>query len=125
MRSTPFVGQCVSITRNSGRHGVKVGSRMVLAHVDESDQTVRGYVEGSKRVADWVPWGDIEPVRFGWDYVRGHLPPDVVTLLNACDRIRSLALNDRVQLAILATLPDLRQRITDAVREVEADDVGF
>jgi len=123
--STPLVGQCVLIARNSGRHGINVGSRMVISSVDESDQTVRGYVEGSKRVADWIPWDDLEPVRFGWDYIRDHLPPDVVTLLNACERVHCLALNENIQLAVLATLPDLRQRITEAVREVEAHDIGF
>jgi hypothetical protein len=125
MKNTPTIGQCVSIDRNSGRHGVKVGCRMVISHVDERDKTVRGYVEGSTRVADWLPWRDIEPVGFGWDYVRSQLPPEMVTLLSACEGVRCLALNDEIRLAVLASLPDLRERIAEAVREVEADDVGF
>lgn len=127
MTTDPTVGQCVFIARNSGRHGGKVGSRMVISRVDDGDNTVRGYVDGSGCVADyWVPWNDIEPVGFGWDYVRSHLPPDVVTLLSACDGVRSLSLNDDIRLAVLASLPDLRERITAAAREVEAsDDLGF
>jgi len=125
MTTEPTVGQCVVITRNGGRHGAKVGSRMVISRVDDSDSTVRGYVDGSTTVADyWVPWNDIEPVGFGWDYVRSHLPPEVVTLLSACEGVRNLSLNDEVRLAILASLPDLRERITEAVHEIEAD-VGF
>jgi len=127
MTSEPVVGQCVSIARNSGRHGGRVGSRMVITRVDDNDHTVRGYVDGSPTVADyWVPWRDIEPVGFSWDYVRSHLPPEMVTLLSACEGVRSLALNDDVRLAVLASLPDLRERILEAAREIEAaDDLGF
>jgi len=126
MTTEPVVGQCVSIARNSGRHGGKVGSRMVISKVDDSDNTVRGFVDGSATVADyWVPVRDIDPIGFGWDYVRRHLPPEVVTLLSACEGVRCLALNDEIRLAVLASLPDLRERIAEAVREVEADDVGF
>jgi len=127
MTTEPTVGQCVYIARNSGRHGGKVGSRMVITRVDDSDNTVRGYVDGSAAVADyWVPVRDLEPVGFGWDYVRSHLPPEVVTLLSACNGIHNLALNDAIRLAVLASLPDLRERITEAVREVEAtDDFDF
>jgi hypothetical protein len=127
MTTEPVVGQCVYIARNSGRHGGKVGSRMVITRVDDDDNTVRGYVDGSASVADfWVPWRDLEPVGFGWDYVRSHLPPEVVTLLAACDGVHSLALNDEVRLTVLASLPDLRERITAAAREVDAaDDFDF
>jgi len=127
MTSDPVVGQCVYIARNSGRHNAPVGTRLVISRVDESDRTVRGYPNGSTVVADfWVPWRDLEPVGFGWDYVRHHLPPEIVTLLSACEGVRSLALNDDIRLTVLASLPDLRERITEAVREIEAaDDVGF
>ena len=127
MTSEPVAGQCVSIARNSGRHGAKVGSRLVISRVDDNDHTVRGYLYGSQTVFDgWIPWNDIEPIGFGWDYVRRHLPPEVVTLLAACDGVTSLALNDDIRLAVLASLPDLRDRITTAAREVEATaDVGF
>jgi hypothetical protein len=126
MRTAPTVGQCVYIARNYGRHGGKVGSRLVISKVDDGDKTVRGFVDGSATVADhWVPVRDIEPVGFGWDYVRSHLPPEMVTLLSACEGVRCLALNDEIRLAVLASLPDLRERIAEAVREVEADDVGF
>ena len=127
MTSEPVAGQCVSIARNSGRHGAKVGSRLVISRVDDNDHTVRGYLDGSQTVFDgWIPWNDIEPIGFGWDYVRRHLPPEVVTLLAACDGVTSLALNDDIRLAVLASLPDLRDRITTAAREVEATaDVGF
>jgi hypothetical protein len=99
----------------------------VISKVDDSDSTVRGYADGSTSVADnWIPWRDIQPVSFGWDYVRSHLPPEMVTLLSACDGVRSLSLNDEIRLAVIASLPDLRERITEAVREVEsAADVGF
>lgn len=126
MTTEPTVGQCVVVTRNSGRHGLKVGTRLVISKVDDSDSTVRGYADGGTSVADnWIPWGDIQPVGFGWDYICGQLPPEVITLLSACDGVRSLALNDEIRLAVLATLPDLRERITEAVREVESADVGF
>ena len=126
MTTDPTVGQCVVVTRNSGRHGLKVGTRLVISKVDDSDNTVRGYADGSTSGADnWIPWSDIQPVGFGWDYVRRLLPPEIVTLLSACEGVRSLALNDEIRLAVLATLPDLRERITEAVREVESADVGF
>jgi hypothetical protein len=123
MTTEPVVGQCVTIARNSGRHGGQVGSRMVITRVDDNDNTVRGYVDGSASVADyWVPWDDLEPVGFGWDYVRTHLPPEVVTILSACDGVRNLALNDGIRLAVMASLPDIRERITEAVRHVEVGD---
>ena len=127
MTSEPVVGQCVYIARNSGRHGARVGTRLVISRVDDSDRTVRGYLNGSNAVADfWIPWKDLEPVGFGWDYVRSHLPPEIVTLISACEGVRTLALNDDIRLAVLASLPDLRERITEAARESEAaDNVGF
>lgn len=126
MTTEPIAGQCVVVTRNSGRHSLKVGTRLVISRVDDSDNTVRGYADRSTTVTEWIPWNDIQPVGFGWDYVRSHLPPEIVTLLSACEGVRSLALNDDIRLAVLASLPDLRERITEAARESEAtDSVGF
>jgi hypothetical protein len=126
MESEPVVGQCYIVNRNDGRHNAAVGSRLVVSHVDSRDHTVRGFLDSSKTGFDgWVPRADIEPVGFGWDFVRRHLPPDIVTLLSACDHVEALSLSEGMRQTVLGELPDLMHRITDAVREIEAEEVHF
>jgi len=117
----PAVGQCFIVARNSGRHNVPVGSRLVVSRVDTNDSTVRGFVDGSATAADgWFSWSELEPVRFGVDYVKRHLPSHMTMLLAACDGIEGLALNPAIKLGVLETLPDLEDRILEAMREIDA-----
>lgn len=114
--------ECVVVARNSGRHSCKPGQRLAVCAVDDGDSTLRGFPSDSAEASDWVPWGDVEPVRFGWNYVQKHVPPDVAAVLSGCEGSATLALNRQVKLAILATLPDLRGRIMEAVSVLDAAD---
>lgn len=119
MEREPIPGECIVITRYTGRYDGKVGQRFVVANVDDSDSTFKGIPEGSSSVADgWIPWGDAEPVRFGWEYAREHVPAELAELLSACTGVEHLSLNSDVKAAIVDSLPDWRARVLSAARRL-------
>ena len=122
MEREPVPGECVVVTANNGDHPSRIGDRFIVHHVDDSDETMKGMLQGSRALADfWIPWSDIEPVRFGWAYARRHLPADLVELLSACEGIRYLALNRQVKETIVDSLPDWRERVLTAIRTCDTD----
>ncbi|MGI9176909.1 MAG: hypothetical protein ACR2IT_03525 [Pirellulales bacterium] len=120
MDREPVPGECVRITQNTGDHGGRVGDQFLVTQVDDSDHTIRGIPRGFQTVADfWIPWSDIEPVAFGWEYVRGHLPTEVLTLVSACNGLEHLALNDQIKDEIFLSLPDWRERVMEALEVLD------
>jgi len=120
MDREPVPGECVRITQNTGDHGGRVGDQFLVTQVDDGDHTIRGIPQGFQTVADfWIPWSDIEPVAFGWDYVRGHLPTEVLTLFSACNGLEHLALNDQIKDEIFHSLPDWRERVMEALEALD------
>jgi hypothetical protein len=129
MEREPQVGDCVVVTRNNGSHPARIGDRYIVHHVDDDDSTLRGMLQGSSTLADyWLPWGDVEPVVFGWQYARRHLPPELIRLLSACDGIETIALNRRIKELIIDSLPDWKDRVlvaleaTETIPELDIDD---
>lgn len=120
MDREPRVGECVIVLRDSRGSDVKPGTRLTVCAVDEDDSTLRGFPAGAKESSNWVPWSDVAPVRFGWEFVREHAPPDVGAILSGCDGTDVLALNHKVKLAIVTSLPDLKSRILEAVHSLDA-----
>ena len=87
-----------------------------------SDNTIRGIPRGFQHIADfWIPWSDIEPVAFGWDYARAHLPAEVVALLSACDGTDHLALNRQIKNEIFDSLPDWRERVMEVLATSDSE----
>jgi len=124
MDREPIPGECVVVTRNSGDHGARVGEKYIVSRVDDGDDTIKAIPRGSSTAADyWIPWSDIEPVGFGWDYARGHLPDDVAALLAACDGIEHLSLNSQIKNAIIDSLPDWRQRVMEALQSIDPENL--
>jgi hypothetical protein len=120
MEREPISGECVFIARHQGGYNGSVGDRFVVVDVDDSDSTVRGIPSGSRQVSgQWIPWADIEPVEFGWQYARQHLPQEIVLLLSACDGVEHLSLNRDLKYAIVDSLPDWKERVLAAARKVE------
>jgi hypothetical protein len=124
MDREPIPGECVVVTRNTGDHGARVGERYIVSRVDDGDDTIKAIPRGSSTVADyWIPWSDIEPVGFGWEYARGHLPDDVAALLAACDGVEHLSLNSQIKSAIIESLPDWRERVMEVLESIDAEDL--
>jgi hypothetical protein len=124
MDREPIPGECVVVTRNTGDHGARVGERYIVSRVDDGDDTIKAIPRGSSTVADyWIPWSDIEPVGFGWEYARGHLPDDVAALLAACDGVEHLSLNSQIKNAIIESLPDWRERVMDVLESIDPEDL--
>jgi hypothetical protein len=124
MDREPIPGECVVVTRNTGDHGARVGEKYIVSRVDDGDDTIKAIPRGSSTAADyWIPWSDIEPVGFGWDYARGHLPDDVAALLAACDGIEHLSLNSQIKNAIIDSLPDWRQRVMEALQSIDPENL--
>lgn len=124
MNREPIPGECVVVTRNTGDHGGRVGERCIVSHVDDGDDTIKAIPRGSSTVTDyWIPWSDIEPVGFGWEYARGHLPDDVAALLAACDGVEHLSLNSQIKNAIIESLPDWRERVMEVLESIDAEDL--
>ena len=124
MNREPIPGECVVVTRNTGDHGGRVGERYIVSHVDDGDDTIKAIQRGSSTVTDyWIPWSDIEPVGFGWEYARGHLPDDVAALLAACDGVEHLSLNSQIKNAIIESLPDWRERVMEVLESIASEDL--
>jgi len=126
MNREPVVGECVVVRRNSGVHNLRVGQRIIVSHVDDDDSSLRGIPSGGTAARDeWIPWRDVEPVVFGWDYCKGHLSPELLALFSACEGVEHLALNRQIKEHVVDQLPDWKQRILAAVEslaEAETDD---
>jgi hypothetical protein len=122
MEREPVVGECLVVARDDGEHSLSPGVRLIVLKVDDSDSTILARVVGGSEVDDWIPWSDLEPLHFGWDFIRTHLPPDVVTILTAFEDIETVTLNKDVKRAIIATLPDITLRIREAIQSIEAGD---
>lgn len=124
MHRDPIPGESVRITRNTGDHSARVGDLFTVCNVDDSDNTIRGIPRGFQHIADfWIPWSDIEPVAFGWDYARAHLPAEVVALLSACDGTDHLALNRQIKNEIFDSLPDWRERVMEVLATSDSETV--
>jgi hypothetical protein len=124
MNREPIPGECVVVTCNTGDHGAQVGERYIVSRVDDGDDTIKAIPRGSSTVADyWIPWSDIEPVGFGWEYARGHLPDDVAALLAACDGVEHLSLNSQIKTAIIESLPDWRERVMEVLESIDSEDL--
>jgi hypothetical protein len=124
MNREPIPGECVVVTRNTGDHGARVGERYIVSRVDDGDDTIKAIPRGSSTVADyWIPWSDIEPVGFGWEYARRHLPDDVAALLAACDGVEHLSLNSQIKNAIIESLPDWRERVMEVLESIDPEDL--
>jgi len=122
MDRQPIPGECVVVIRNNGDHPARVGERYIVSRVDDNDDTIKAIPRGESVAADyWIPWSDIEPVTFGWDFARRHLPDDVAALLNACDGIEHLSLNSRIKYAIIDSLPDWRQRVMEVIESIDPE----
>ena len=123
MNREPIPGECIVVTRNTDDHGGQVGDRYIVSRVDDDDDTIKGIPRGSSTVANyWIPWCDIEPVEFGWNYARAHLPDDVATLLAACDGVEYLSLNRQIKNAIIESLPDWRERVMEVLESIDPED---
>jgi hypothetical protein len=122
MDRDPVPGECVRITRNTGDHGARVGDLFTVCNVDDSDSTIRGIPQGFNHIADfWIPWSDIEPVSFGWEYASGHLPSEVLGLLSACDGMQHLVLNRQIKNEIFDSLPDWRERVMEVLASIDPE----
>lgn len=110
-------GQLVRVLRAGPTHNYTVGERYTIAAIDKSDSTLRlsgGPDKGPPR--GWLPFADAAPVGVGWEYCKGALPEEIVTLLSACRGVQSLALKSDVRDELIRSLPDLRERLVEAVR---------
>jgi len=123
MDREPRVGEVLVVTRSdcSMPMPTRVGERLVVTHVDDDDNTLRGMWSGATSSDTWVSWRDVEPVEFGWEFVRRHLPAEVADLLGGCKRIEFLSLNSQVKQAIVDSLPDWRARVMAAIATTRGD----
>jgi hypothetical protein len=115
MDREPEIGEVLVVTKTDGSMPVQLGDRILVTHVDDDDDTVRGTWSGLTPSDFWIEWGNLEPVEFGWEFARRHLPAEVASLLGACRRIEFLSLNPRVKRAIVDGLPDWRERVMAAI----------
>ena len=119
MDREPIVGEVVVITKDTSGHDVSVGKKLVVCRVDDSDETFQGLPRTSSALSSWIPWGDADPIAFGWEFARKHLPPDLERLLGSCQGIEFISLNSAVKDLILASLPDWQERVTLAIQPLE------
>lgn len=120
MDREPLIGEIVVVTHHSDRHEIAIGEKLTVCGIDDSDDTLQGWTKTSKKASDWIPWADVEPVEFGWDYVKRHLPPKIAAILEACDGIEFISLNAAIKNQIQACAPDWQDRVEMAVGQSDA-----
>ncbi len=119
MDREPNQGEVLVITKDTSGHDVPIGEKLVVCRVDDSDETFQGRPRTSSSSSPWIPWGDADPIAFGWEFARKHLPPDLERLLGSCRGIEFISLNSAVKDLILASLPDWQARVSLAIQPLE------
>lgn len=113
------VGTVIRVKANTNQHAYDIGGTYTVAHVDQSDDTFRAS-DSSGETRNWLRWCDCESAGPSvWDHLAADLPEDLVMFLSAFDGISSIQLREPVIDAILATLPDLHERIIRVTRSPE------
>lgn len=87
----------------------------VVDTVDPSDGTFRARDAVTGRTGGWLHWRQVEPMteRVGFDFVKRHLAPETVLLLEAFDGVRELDLRADIRDRILLALPNLAELVRE------------
>ena len=107
----PRIGEVVYVVGKYSDHEYTLGGRYIVRAVDADDQTAKIAEPTTGLANGWLKWDEIAPVAIGWEFCKTVLIDDVSTLLSACKGIAAISLHDCVRDEILASLPDLRERI--------------
>lgn len=104
------VGTLVRVIRNEHNHSYRVGGVYTVSRVDD-DGTFQAAGEDG-RPGNWLRWTDCEPAGFEvWSRIAADLPEPILRFLACFDGIGTITLKEPVIDAVLATLPDLEERI--------------
>jgi len=104
------------VVGNTSSHSYEVGVTYTVDVVDDSDSTLRAKDEKG-RTPGWVPWRDCEPaIPRAWDLIAADLPEDLILFLSCFDGISRIDLKEPIIDAILASLPDLQERVVGIAR---------
>lgn len=124
MDREPLIGEIVVVTHHSDSHDLHIGEKLAVSQIDESDETIQGWTRTSTTASTWIPWSDVEPVEFGWEYVKRHLPPHIAAILAACEGIEFISLNAAIKNQIQASAPDWHERVEAIVGQSDAPTPG-
>lgn len=115
------IGSRIRVIANSNGHDYEIGEVYTVSQVDDDGTFQAKDDDGDTH--GWLRWEDCAPVTsIGWAFCQRVLPPDIVRFLAAFDGVEHLALKDEIKDRILLCLPDLHQRILDAMEQGGTED---
>lgn len=122
MNQHPYrVGTRVKVLPGSGSDGYQVGRSYTVANVDTSDSTYRLRASDGS-VKGWISFSSVQTDSVvGWEFLKRHLPEEALELLAAFKGLETLELDEQVVHHILGNLPDLRERILEAMGQIAGE----
>lgn len=104
------VGTRIRVLANQNNHTYRIGGIYAVSQVD-CDGTFRA-ADAQGRIGNWIRWDDCEPLgSLAWSRIAADLPEPLLRFLCCFDGIGDVVFPERVIDAVLATLPDLHERI--------------
>lgn len=122
MLNHPYpIGTKVRLRKENQETGMDHSTTYTIGQVDCSDSTYR--VRGPDgALKSWISFTSLQPATgIGWDFLKEALPCEALDLLAAFKGLDALELDDQVIHHILSNLPDLQDRILEAVHNLEAE----
>ena len=119
MNQHPYrAGTRVKILPGSGSDGYEVGKFYAIARVDTNDSTYRLRDAGGA-VRGWISFSCVRAEStVGWEFLKKSLPAEALELLAAFKGLEALELDEQVVNHILGNLPDLQERILEAMQQL-------
>ena len=122
MLNHPYpIGTKVRLRKEHQESGMDHSTVYTIGQVDCSDSTYR--VRGPDgALKSWISFTSLQPATgIGWDFLKEALPGEALDLLAAFKGLDALELDDQVIHHILSNLPDLQDRILEAVHSLESE----
>jgi hypothetical protein len=121
--SCPFtVGGRIRIKPGAARTSYSQSVVYTVTTIDSSDSTLRAR-DSSGQEGNWARWRDCIAVDdIGWEWLKTTLSPDALDLLGAFDGLECLRLRDDLRAKLVLQIPNLRERVIEAMEpEFDAD----
>jgi hypothetical protein len=122
MLNHPYpIGTKVRLRKEHQESGMDHSTTYTIGQVDCSDSTYR-VRSPDGALKSWISFTSLQPATgIGWDFLKEALPGEALDILAAFKGLDALELDDQVIHHILSNLPDLQDRILEAVHSLESE----
>lgn len=110
-------GTRIQVISNRFHHRYRVGNIYRVHQIFEDGTITATDDQGIE--GDFLVWADCEAVGIGWEWLRENLDKRSVDLLGAFDGLQNLHLRHDVETKLIASIPNLADKIVQILPEVE------